>query len=120
MTEDKWVEKLTPSHRVEFLAVKEKVEQLLTLGYSRAKIWKALHDEGHLQMSLSQFRRYTEQPKAERKNRVAGAAKAEQLKDPEAPKSKRAQIPAPKNFKWNPNPLTPEEVKTGDVTSREY
>lgn len=119
MTEEKWIEKLTPSHKVEFLTVKEKVSELLGLGYSRVKIWKALREEGRLQMSLSQFRRYTELPKAEHKNQVGGSAKAERTNEA-APKSKRAQIPEPKKFRYNPNPLTNDEVKTGEVTSREY
>ena len=118
MTEEKWIEKVTPSHKVEFLAVKEKLDELLGLGYSGARIWKALRDEGKLQMSLSQFRRYTGEPKAARTEKGGEVVKVGKGSEPEVPKSKRAQIEPPKPFRYNPNPVTKEEVING--TSREY
>ncbi|RYZ91307.1 MAG: hypothetical protein EOP04_00955 [Proteobacteria bacterium] len=120
MTEDKWIEKVTPSHKVEFLTVKEKVEELLGLGYSRARIWKALREEGKLQMSLSQFRRYTEQPKTTKPDKAGVTAKVERSNETNAQPSKRSQLPPPKPFKWNPNPISKEEAESGQVTSREY
>ncbi|MDQ3231346.1 MAG: hypothetical protein M3Q07_05950 [Pseudobdellovibrionaceae bacterium] len=36
--------------------------------------------------------------------------------DPKRPK--RAPVEMPKPFKWNPIPLTEEEIRTGKITSR--
>lgn len=125
---------LSATHRVEFLAHKDTIEARLQEGYAVKAIWKNLHDAGFIGQSYSQFTRhvnnYTSWGQARRaaKRQSSGSAKpantAEARPTATSPGaaaqtgSKRAPIEPPKPFKWNPVPLSDEEIRTGNVTSR--
>jgi hypothetical protein len=50
--------KLTPTHKVQFLQLKDYVKSQLDMGYSFTSIWKGLKEAGRISMSYSQFCRH--------------------------------------------------------------
>lgn len=123
---------LAMSHRVEFLASKAEVQMLLEKGYAAKTIWQSLTTSGVLTLSYSQFTRYVGkytswglERRKEKANRLPETAKAEKVERKGADAStrpsseyKRAAIPAPKPFTYNPVALSDEEIRTGIITSR--
>ncbi len=49
---------LTPTHRVQFLELKDQIKSHLDQGYTMTTIWKGLTESGRISMSYSQFCRH--------------------------------------------------------------
>jgi hypothetical protein len=125
---------LGATHRVEFLAHKDLIEARLQEGYAAKAIWKHLRDAEVISQSYSQFTRHvnkhTTWGQAQRAAKRQGSGSGKPANTAEAAPtvtspgtaaqtgSKRAPIEPPKPFKWNPVPLSDEEIRTGNVTSR--
>lgn len=130
--------------RTQFLAHKDSIQAAIQQGYPLTVIWEIMRDDRQFDAKYIQFVRYVNSviysknakqvPKGKpdlkktTTNKIKfdhESTKAKDLDvspssastiDPNRPK--RAPVDMPKPMKWNPVPLTDEEIRTGIITSR--